>query len=125
MTEEMRKALEADGEKLRQMTGEDHGPTFTSQERSADRGPEPEETTVLQLANAILKDCSIPPPEAWDAAVIAVKFLGRPAPPAEAVEAARLLVTWDENHPARRPSFLRQQGLIVARALLDLVEAKP
>ncbi len=26
MTDEMRKALEADGEKLRQMTGEDHGP---------------------------------------------------------------------------------------------------
>ena len=26
MTEEMKKALEADGEKLRQLTGEDHGP---------------------------------------------------------------------------------------------------
>lgn len=28
MDEEMRKALEADGEKLRQLTGEDHGPVF-------------------------------------------------------------------------------------------------
>lgn len=28
MDEEMMKALEADGEKLRQLTGEDHGPVF-------------------------------------------------------------------------------------------------
>lgn len=28
MDEEMIKALEADGEKLRQLTGEDHGPWF-------------------------------------------------------------------------------------------------
>ena len=27
-TKEMQKALEADGEKLRQLTGEDHGPIF-------------------------------------------------------------------------------------------------
>lgn len=27
-TQEMRRALEADGEKLRQLTGEDHGPEF-------------------------------------------------------------------------------------------------
>ena len=28
LTKEMRKALEADGEKLRQQTGKDHGPIF-------------------------------------------------------------------------------------------------
>ena len=28
MDDKMRKALEADGEKLRQLTGEDHGPYF-------------------------------------------------------------------------------------------------
>jgi hypothetical protein len=45
-TKEMQKALEADGEKLRQMTGEDHGPHFPEFLRRRDDGepfvcPEP------------------------------------------------------------------------------------
>ncbi len=33
MNDEMMKALEADGEKLRQLTGEDHGPHFLPEVR--------------------------------------------------------------------------------------------
>ena len=32
LTKEMQAALEADGEKLRQLTGQDHGPYFTNAE---------------------------------------------------------------------------------------------
>jgi hypothetical protein len=35
MDKEMMKALEADGEKLRQMTGEDHGPVWPQPEQCA------------------------------------------------------------------------------------------
>lgn len=37
---EMQKALEADGEKLRQLTGEDHGPQFEYDEDFEDSDPE-------------------------------------------------------------------------------------
>jgi hypothetical protein len=36
ISKEMQKALEADGEKLRQLTGKDHGPRFISECPSCD-----------------------------------------------------------------------------------------
>lgn len=39
-TKEMRRALEADGEKLRQLTGEDHGPYFVDWETCPECGGE-------------------------------------------------------------------------------------
>lgn len=45
---EMMKALEADGEKLRQLTGEDHGPQFFADCQCCDRGVRAERITVYE-----------------------------------------------------------------------------
>jgi len=55
-TKEMQKALEADGEKLRQLTGEDHGPFATRMAIDAIRDEAFEQCATLLRTRALQRD---------------------------------------------------------------------
>lgn len=86
MDEEMMRALEADGEKLAAMTGEDHGPVFVTGQREIDDGGPVHPCTIPTGLSHITEDhpgislraylavhWPVPPqgiPEAWAKALM-------------------------------------------------------